>query len=295
VGSAGEFRPGVLWGLWDLMIKFDVRLLVFRLTLIEQFEDALLGGELYGGVHPLTASRSPDQQLTRDGTKWLWAQLGPLQNELEPLALTVGKMEIPYIWNHSHVWSGREMAARLKDFRSKLERELNERFFLYLSEEEAGQFQSDQPFGPLVASVFSSYKYDDLGEASKCLALGRYTACVFHLMRVMEIAVQAFGKKLDVHLVKIVPGKRVTELTWEQILNELNPKLRAMPQNTVKQKRLHEKYASVQSYLYGVKDAWRNPTMHPRLEGYNELQAKDIMNHVKSFLTEFSPLIKRRR
>ena len=113
-------------------------------------------------------------------------------------------------------------------------------------------------------------------------------------MRVMEVAVQAFGKKLGVNLVKITPGKRVSELTWGQILDEINPKLKALPQNTIKRKRLHEKYSSVQSYLYGVKDAWRNPTMHPRLEGYNELQAKDIMNHVRSFLTEFSPLLKRR-
>ena len=276
------------------MIRFDVRLLVLRLMHIEQFEDALLAGELYGRAHALTASCSPDQQLTDDGTKWLWAHLGPLQNELEPLALAVVKMEIPHIWNHAHVWSGREMAARLKDFRSKLERDLNERFFLYLNEEEAGQFQSDQPFGPLIASVFLS-KDEDLREASKCLALGRYTACVFHLMRVMEAAVQAFGKKLGVNLVKTAPGKQVTELTWHQILDALNPKLKAMSQNTVKQKRLHEKYASVQSYLYGVKDAWRNPTMHPRLEGYNELQAKDIMSHVRSFLTEFEPLLKRRR
>ena len=277
------------------MIKFDVRLLILRLMHIEQFEDALIGGELFGSLHALTLSRSPDQPLTPDGKKWVWeGHLGPLQKELEPLGVAVGKMEIPYIWNHSHVWSGREMAARLKDFRSKLERELNERFFLYLNEEEAGQFQSAEPFGPVVASAFPPRKHNDLSEASKCLALGRYTACVFHLMRVMEVAVQAFGKKLGVNLIKIAPRKRVSELTWEQILNEINPKLKALPQNTIKRKRLHEKYSSVQSYLYGVKDAWRNPTMHPRLEGYSELQAKDIMNHVKSFLTEFSPLLKRR-
>jgi hypothetical protein len=115
-------------------------------------------------------------------------------------------------------------------------------------------------------------------------------------MRVMEAAVQVFGKKLGATLVKsAAPGKRVSELTWDQILNELNPKLRGLPQNTLHRKRRHEKLAAAQSYLYGVKDAWRNPTMHPRLEGYNELQTKNIMNHVRSFLTEFAPLLKERR
>lgn len=88
------------------------------------------------------------------------------------------------------------------------------------------------------------------GEASKCLALGRYTACVFHLMHVMEVAVQVFGKKLRVDIVKSAPaGKRVRELSWDQILNALNPKLRALPQNTEKQKRRHEKFSAAQSYL----------------------------------------------
>jgi hypothetical protein len=283
-------------GLWDFMIRFDVRLLVSWLQHIEEFEDALLSGALYGGAHELTASRSPDELLTIDGRKWLWAQLGPLQEHLEPLALSVGKIEIQYLWNHANKWSGKEMAARLKDFRSKLERELNHRFFLYLTEEEAAQFRSAQPFGPEVASAFPAIVNVELCEASKCLALGRHTACVFHLMRVMEAAVQVFGKKLGATLVKsAAPGKRVSELTWDQILNELNPKLRGLPQNTLHRKRRHEKLAAAQSYLYGVKDAWRNPTMHPRLEGYNELQTKNIMNHVRSFLTEFAPLLKERR
>jgi hypothetical protein len=93
----------------------------------------LLSGALYGGAHELTASRSPDQLLTIDGRKWLWAQLGPFQTHLELLALSVGKIEIQYLWNHAHIWTGKEMAARLKDFRSKLERELNDHFFSILT------------------------------------------------------------------------------------------------------------------------------------------------------------------
>jgi GAF domain-containing protein len=167
------------------MIKFDVRLLVLRLMHIEEFEDCLISGDLFGRAHALTEGRSPSALLTLDGRKWLWAHLGPLQAELEPLALTMGKIEIQHLWNHAHVWSGTEMAGRLKEFRSKLERELNGRFFLYLSEEEAALFQSTQPLGQEVASAFPVTVNAELSEASKCLALGRYTACVFHLMHVM--------------------------------------------------------------------------------------------------------------
>jgi kynurenine formamidase len=51
----------------------------------------------------------------------------------------------------------------------------------------------------------------DIQEASKSFAVGRFTACVFHLMRVMELGVQALGKK---------PGvSNAHEIEWQKILN----------------------------------------------------------------------------
>ena len=313
--SAAEaaLSPGILFGLWDIMIKYDVRLLVLLMRKVEDFENDLsVGGplnahlhsELSGNLSPmdavadalgqLTPSRAPNERLSNNGRKWLWALLGPFQTHIKPLGLVAADIEIQHIWNNSHVWTARDLAGRLKEFRLKLIGELNTRFFLYLTPEEAEVFQMEDPFGADVSQLFRGQKFTDLVEASKCMALGRYTACVFHLMRVMEFAVQKFGQKLGINLTKVNPGRRVSELTWEQILNEINPKLKAMPQDTLQRKRRHEKYKSVQSYLYGVKDAWRNPTMHPRLGGYNELEARNIMNHVRSFLVEFATLLKQR-
>ena len=43
---------------------------------------------------------------------------------------------------------------------------------------------------------------EDIIEAGNCFAFGRYTACVFHLIRVMEKSVQYFGKKLKIFIKK---------------------------------------------------------------------------------------------
>jgi len=126
----------------------------------------------------------------------------------------------------------------------------------------------------------------DITASVDCYALDLHLASVFHLMLVMENGVQMFGKKLGVDLAKPNPGRRVKELTWDQVLNNINPKLKSMPQDTVAKKRKYEKYSAVQSYLYGVKDAWRNPTMHPRDNGYTPTQNLDLINHVRSFMTE---------
>jgi hypothetical protein len=127
--------------------------------------------------------------------------------------------------------------------------------------------------------------------AIDCYALNQSTACVFHLMVAMEIGVRALGDDLGVDLTVIAPGKKVRELTWNQILDALNPKLTALPQSTVDEKRKFEKYSATQAYLYRVADAWRNPTMHPRDQGYDELDAQKIIHQVRAFMGELDAVL----
>lgn len=135
----------------------------------------------------------------------------------------------------------------------------------------------------------------DIRSGIDCWAMGQNLASVFHIMRAMEVAVRQFAKRLGVNIVKRNPGRRVSELTWDQILNEMNTPLRALAQGTVAQKRRAEKYKAAQSYLFGVKDAWRNPVMHPRAEGYSETQVMDIINQVRAFMVEFAGIIPPKR
>ena len=53
-------------------------------------------------------------------------------------------------------------------------------------------------FGDEVANAFPNL-IEDIDEAAKCLALSRYTACMFHLMRVMESSIHRLAKKLKVN------------------------------------------------------------------------------------------------
>ena len=155
---------GTLWGLWDLMIEYDIRLLIFWLRSIEEFEHLLLTGAPMGGPGPidgppairmpLTPSSSPDERLNQNGRKWLSAIIDPLDTHIQPLSLTAAKLEIQYIRNKAHLWTAREMASQLEDFRKKLEDEINDRFFLYLNSDEAQLFREKEPFGPDVSHFF---------------------------------------------------------------------------------------------------------------------------------------------
>ena len=122
----------------------------------------------------------------------------------------------------------------------------------------------------------------DIMEAGNCYAMGRGTACVFHLMRVMEVGVQTFGEVLGVRL--------AAEKNWQNILDEVNKAIKGLPPkspNTVAM-------SQISSHLYNVKIARRNQVMHPH-DKYTMDEAKDLLWHVESFmktLAEFVPVPK---
>jgi HEPN domain-containing protein len=114
----------------------------------------------------------------------------------------------------------------------------------------------------------------DLEEAGKCLALARNTACIFHLMRAMELALQALCARLGVTDVQ----KR-----WGFLLQDIDNALEAMPKDA------RQQWSTVRSGLWHVKEAWRNDTMHPN-EKYTDEEAREVLYAVKVFLRSLAPM-----
>jgi hypothetical protein len=71
-----------------------------------------------------------------------------------------------------------------------LRMETEGRKFLQIDDENLYRKGADL-FGADVATKFATTAAFEIDEAGKCLAVGRHTAAVFHLMRVMEVGVNA--------------------------------------------------------------------------------------------------------
>lgn len=127
-------------------------------------------------------------------------------------------------------------------------------------------------FGDEVKNKFPASLFD-IDESAKCLALGRYTACVFHLMRVMELSLHAVHKCLG------LPQPLVgNDRNWGNILNAIR--------DNYKSRRA---FAEIQTFqqlharLDAVKDAWRNGTMHVERK-YTKEDAETIYAMVRGFM-----------
>jgi hypothetical protein len=277
------------------MINFQPTLLCAIFRHVTVFENELaqrVGSANYRGTQARSAGI--ELSVTESDMKWLEAWLpliGAAADELE-LEKTIHRKE-EFEKKLRFNLTLPDFHAEVRTLREAMEADLRFKYFYYYSDVKARAINSiGSDWGP----VFAKLKMieTDVEAAVDCYALGHNLACVFHLMRVMEVGVQRFGKRLGVSLEHKTTG-RIADKSWHQILNDLNPKLNALPQNTAKAKEKHEKFSAIQSYLYRVKDAWRNPTMHPRKTGYNDLETQNIINQVRSFLNELASVIPSRK
>jgi hypothetical protein len=155
--------------------------------------------------------------------------------------LPIQDLEIPLIESFM-----REIDLR---FREDLERHV----FLQLNPDFAKSYSEPMSEWRRIADRF---KCDfDIEEARKCFALERPTACVFHLMRIVEAAVlelQIFLKQPDLkaHFGSVL--NKLENMTQKQEFQHLPPHLQPYKQFMTE----------VLAQLHAVKDSWRNKVSH---------------------------------
>ena len=155
--------------------------------------------------------------LSDDFSKNLGAVLSEMKREIEKLELKSPLMQFRRLEDYINsnpkseiLYPTIRICHHLVDLLARIIDDLQSRLFIAIPEGMMNFYeQKELLFGKRVEEKFSNMS-EDISEAGKCIALWRPTAAVFHLMRIMEIAVQEFGDKLGVKLVQ--------ERNWQVIL-----------------------------------------------------------------------------
>lgn len=216
--------------------------------------------------------------------------------EIGKIARVLGRLGLPVsvqcldALNNEWAERGFESAVNvglLHESVKTIERELQSVTFKPLTAAEADLYCSQQPFGADVATAFPDTA-EDLEEAARCLALGRATACVFHLMRAVEVGVVALG-----HAV----GIRKHSPTWEAVLGAIDAKLnppKGSPKKTGRWRKDEPFYAEANAHLRSLKIAVRNPTMH-RGNFYTEEKAREIYDASRALYQHLATKLKQKK
>ena len=173
--------------------------------------------------------------------------------------------------------NGTQISQMLVDLGQTLTSEMETHLFLRIYQDRAVFYEHDELFGSTVNANFASAQRD-IKAAGTCYAADRNTACVMHLMRVLELALDALADRLGVP-----PGQP----NWENIINNIESEIAAKyvkgRPTGAKWKEERDFYSEAAKDFRYFKNAWRNHAMHVR-EHYDAPEARSILDHVKTFM-----------
>jgi hypothetical protein len=172
-----------------------------------------------------------------------------------------------------------ELADSVEDIHQRIADELEDLELWQVTSEHLKYLATD----PLKLEGKFPPVYRDAEEAGKCLAYDRGTACVFHLMRIMECGLRALGASLGDP--RLDPKRNPS---WDSILKKCDEELVRPLQNRCDEGRQDDAfYSTATANLRAVKDAWRNPTLHIERD-YMPEDAQDVWNAVGGFMRHLS-------
>jgi hypothetical protein len=161
-----------------------------------------------------------------------------------------------------------EMASEL---RSRIKDEFADVILVWIEEPE---YRKPDLFGEAVSRNFPSASVD-IEEAGSCYALGRYTACVFHLMRVTECGLRAVADRVA------FPDPRGM---WEPMLRYINTQMgKKYDEMPAVFRGDLEFIAGLTAHMHAVNVAWRRRVAHFE-RTYTKEQAKRIFDATKGLM-----------
>lgn len=256
-------NPYGLVSLWD-MVKFDAGSVVNSSTRLIQCWQGLKHGAGF----------------TQKGLQDLAYSLGALQQQCQSHGFQTTLNQIIRVQRYFRDESNpaRDTISQLLgEIVVRLEEELNGHTFLAVQADHVSYYESQEPlFGQEVHEQFPSARYD-ITEAGKCYALHRFTACVFHLMRALEIGLRVLADRF------VVPSDRQN---WHNIIEGIEKKIReisADPNRPTDWKDQQEFFSGAATQFMFVKDAWRNYVAHARDKATEE-EAEVIFRSVRAIM-----------
>lgn len=266
-----EWNPGRLVSLWD-MLKFQAARfiqIVRLLSLARAFCEERIGNQF-----PAKAV----EEVRDDVSK--------LVELCDQVDLPMTRMAAEALLERlvaDRVEMSEGLVSAITAVESRLEDELSLRLTYHVAQERARYLGAPSVwFSQDALTAFPSTVYD-VEEAGRCFALGQNTACVFHLMRVLEVGVRQVSRGLGIPD-PIKDGER----NWGRMLRKVEERIafneKTPPPSWPSEKLFFEK---AHASLDAVRNAWRNATMHVENK-YDAEEAEHILMAVKGFMKQLA-------
>jgi hypothetical protein len=297
--GAVTWRPGSLWGLGDVMIRFWIG------SIGTVFAQML---ELSERV---SAKPSDDvvSDINRNRAFTILESAGRHIANLELVESIEAITRIEKEFGRARI-KNKELELHFVNLAHLIESELNKLHAFALDRNKL-KFFRDLSYGieinpapkgiaPPPAPLFTQRAQDsfpsagmDIVEAGRCIALGRNNAAIYHLMQVAEVGLRALARDRRVIIVKH-KGKTVVPLDyaqWGDIIDALRNKQLLIHQwrrNKPLKEQAIQYYSSLIFEVSSFNDIYRKHISHARGTVYEDDTAISCWGHVSRFMDKLA-------
>jgi hypothetical protein len=178
-----------------------------------------------------------------------------------------------------------EIKLLFQELMNRLEDDCDRHVVMMIEPDHVKYVENSQFFDPIdpsqnKVSVQFPSAAEDIAESGKCLGCGRATACVMHLLRVMESGLKALAKDVGVG----------PQNDWGKYLDGINKELQHRLAASGARTPDERFYSEAHVTFDGVRRAWRNPTMHVD-KTYTVEHAEEILIATRSFMRHLATRI----
>jgi hypothetical protein len=265
-------RPSGLWSPWDMVDLYGYRIV----EAIEQVQKL----KVMIGFAMVDQPDAPAPKYGGDPPNFTTLTLNIVHSLAEELQLESTNLQINTLMRQCFLrLPASGFLEALDQLLIRINEDLRKRKFAFVEPGWDAYYGQSDPFG-LGRSKLKDC-LPNIKQAGNCLAVAEGTACVFHLMRAMEMAVRKLGSRLKITI--------NAQTTWRVLTGAMDGKIKSMPDTNAADKRKKDNWAEARANLHHVGSVWRNNTMHPATS-YTPSQARDVYNAVRVFMDVLAQL-----
>jgi hypothetical protein len=226
-------------------------------------------------------TRDQDIRVPKDLQIFIMKNLLELREQCRPLALKSSLAQMGRL-KHLDMYTVSEAGKGIEELGNRLRDDLEGMQFLYVSPDLQELYaRPEENYGTQVITKFREARRD-IAESSKCLAMERPTASVYHSMRIAEHGLRKVAKTFGISFPKSFNS------SWGQILQQIDHKIKAeelipIGKRTAYDRQRIQFYAEAAQHIRHFKEAWRDNVSHARTE-YTLEEARKVFDAVRHFM-----------
>lgn len=257
-----------LWSINEIVERFSAAQLINSISFLTDLFHRVQNEQADKGTFNKDVTSSDFNSLVVEGLKYIrLSRLLKLQ--IERVSKNLARQDCDY----------HEAIFILRELKDNIVAELTTSRFLQIPEDRIAFYENKNPlFGDNVETFFHSAN-SDITSAGRCFALDEWTACVFHLMRVLEFGLRELAKLVG------LPENEINIDEWRRLIDKTDKKIETLQnisKSSERDKELQFFSEAANTFRY-YKDAYRNYLMHGH-QNYSENDAITIYSNVRAFM-----------